>query len=274
MWILGTIIPPSQWPDLAAWHVDTIANEYSQRNTPSIVYFKNFLGRSLKDWIPFFSKLSWNYWCWGCEALIRKSWIQDQRRYIRGWAGARCWACCCGRLYGLTRARRWTPGCSPCRSTSRRQRLAGLSKGHLMTDTSVLALAYGKTFWSARFQGSHGTEVCGVPWRRLQQRAEQPGGRHHLLGRGPRQLLLHQHVPELRAAGVCQKGNWSKSQMWYQGQSPKALNKLRLAVEKIKKQMLLQNIRCQEHCSGIIRIAAKLFIGDRRSSMNDFFERQ
>ena len=54
MWILGTIIPPSQWPDLAAWHVDTIANEYSQRNTPSIVYFKNFLRRSLKDQIPFF----------------------------------------------------------------------------------------------------------------------------------------------------------------------------------------------------------------------------
>ena len=34
--------------------VDTIANEYSQRNTPSIVYFKNFLRRSLKDQIPFF----------------------------------------------------------------------------------------------------------------------------------------------------------------------------------------------------------------------------
>ena len=51
---MGTIIPPSQWPDLAAWHVDTIANEYSQRNTPSIVYFKKFLRRSLKDQIPFF----------------------------------------------------------------------------------------------------------------------------------------------------------------------------------------------------------------------------
>ena len=250
--------------------VDTIANEYSQRNTPSIVglggrqrfmgvsaenqrninirnsvsYFKNFLGRSFKD--PFVQN---QHGAVGAEVVELKdgklgykidedTFVGEQvlgmlltkvREIVRADQGEEVDTCVLSVPQHFTQTQRL--------AVLDAAKIAGLSKVHLMTDTSALALAYGKTktdlpesecprfvvFLDAGCSSVQSSLVAVTANKAVvlgSSSSTNTGGK--FLDRA----LLEFVRREIEAKHKCDiKDN------------PKALNKLRLAVEKIKKQM-------------------------------------
>jgi len=251
--------------------VETIANEYSQRNTPSIValgdkqrfmgvsaenqrninvkntvsFFKNFLGRSFKD--PYVQKQLGNV---GAEVveltdgkigfiLGEKTFVPEQilgmmltkvKEIVKTEQKEDIQTCVISVPLNFTQTQR----AAVLDSAS----LAGLPSVQIINDTSALALAYGKTKSdlpedprSARLVvfvdvGCGGLQSCLAAVSKhgasllASSTSTKTGGK--FLDRA----LLDFTITEIEAKYSCEVRN-----------NRKAVNKLRLAVEKIKKQM-------------------------------------
>jgi len=251
--------------------VETIANEYSQRNTPSIValggkqrymgvsaenqrnlnvkntvsFFKNFLGRSFKD--PYVQKELGNV---GAEVveltdgkigfrLGEKTFVPEQilgmmltkvREIVRTEQNEDVETCVISVPLHFTETQR----CAVLDSA----RLAGLPSVKILNDTSALTLAYGKTKsdlpedpTNPRFVifidvGCGGVQSSLAAVSKHQASVLATSTSTATGGRFLDAALFHYTMREIEAKYSCQIRN-----------NKKAINKLRLAVEKIKKQM-------------------------------------
>lgn len=251
--------------------VETIANEYSQRNTPSIValgdkqrfmgvsaenqrninvkntvsFFKNFLGRSFKD--PYVQKQLGNI---GAEVveltdgkigfrLGEKTFLPEQmlgmmltkvKEIVRTEEKEDIQTCVISVPLHFTQTQR----AAVLDSAS----LAGLSSVQIMNDTSALALAYGKTksdlpedASSPRLVvfldlGCGGLQTCLAAVSKHGASLLASSTSTKTGGRFLDSALLDFTIAEVERKYGCEVRN-----------NRKAVNKLRLAVEKIKKQM-------------------------------------
>ena len=251
--------------------VETIANEYSQRNTPSIValgdrqrfmgvsaenqrninvkntvsFFKNFLGRTFKD--PYVQQQLGNI---GADVLEltdgkigfsvgEKTFLPEQilgmmltkvKEIVKTEQKEDIQTCVISVPLHFTQTQR----AAVLDSAS----LAGLTSVEIMNDTSALALAYGKTKSdlpedpsSPRLVvfvdvGCGGLQSCLAAVSKhgasllASSTSTKTGGKHL------DSALLDFAITEIEAKYGCEVRN-----------NRKAVNKLRLAVEKIKKQM-------------------------------------
>jgi len=251
--------------------VDTITNEYSMRSTPSIVslgakqrlmgvsaenqrnlsvrnsvsYFKNLLGRSFKD--PYVSSQQKNV---GADIVEMKDGKLGYKVGEKTYLGEQVLAMMLTKVRDIVRADQGedieTCVISVPQHFSQTQRLAvldaasiaGLHGASVMSDTAALALAYGKSRPDLPDEASGPRYVvlvdsgCGglqcsmvavTKDRALvlgSASSTATGGKVH------DQALVEYLVTEIEAKHKCELRN-----------NPKALNKLRLAAEKIKKQM-------------------------------------
>jgi len=251
--------------------VETIANEYSQRNTPSIValgdkqrfmgvsaenqrninvkntvsFFKNFLGRSFKD--PYVQKQLGNV---GAEVveltdgkigfnLGGKTFLPEQilgmmltkvKEIVKTEQNEDIETCVISVPLNFTQTQR----AAVLDSAS----LAGISSVQIINDTSALALAYGKTksdlpeaASSARLVvfvdvGCGGLQSCLAAVSKHGASLLASSTSTNTGGKFLDSALLDFTVAEIEAKYGCEVRN-----------NKKAVNKLRLAVEKIKKQM-------------------------------------
>jgi len=251
--------------------VETIANEYSQRNTPSIValgdkqrymgvsaenqrnlnvkntvsFFKNFLGRSYKD--PYVKKELANI---GAEVveltdgkigfrLGEKTFIPEQilgmmltkvKEIVRTEQNEDVENCVISVPLHFTETQR--------SAVLDSARLAGLPSVQILNDTSALALAYGKTKSdlpedpaSPRFvifvdAGCSGLQSSLAALTKQKATVLATSTSIATGGKFLDTALLQYAMGEIEAKYSCQIRN-----------NKKAINKLRLAVEKIKKQM-------------------------------------
>jgi molecular chaperone DnaK (HSP70) len=251
--------------------VETIANEYSQRNTPSIValgdkqrfmgvsaenqrninvkntvsFFKNFLGRSFKD--PYVQKHLGNV---GAEVveltdgkigfnLGGKTFLPEQilgmmltkvKEIVKTEQNEDIETCVISVPLNFTQTQRG----AVLDSAS----LAGISSVQIINDTSALALAYGKTksdlpeaASSARLVvfvdvGCGGLQSCLAAVSKDGASLLASSTSTNTGGKLLDSALLDFTVAEIEAKYGCEVRN-----------NRKAVNKLRLAVEKIKKQM-------------------------------------
>jgi len=251
--------------------VETIANEYSQRNTPSIValgdkqrfmgvsaenqrninvkntvsFFKNFLGRSFKD--PYVQKQLGNV---GAEVveltdgkigfiLGEKTFVPEQilgmmltkvKEIVKTEQKEDIQTCVISVPLNFTQTQR----AAVLDSAS----LAGLPSVQIINDTSALALAYGKTksdlpedASSARLVvfvdvGCGGLQSCLAAVSKDGATLLASSTSTNTGGKFLDAALLHYTIGEIEAKYGCEVRN-----------NRKAVNKLRLAVEKIKKQM-------------------------------------
>lgn len=251
--------------------VETIANEYSQRNTPSIValgdkqrfmgvsaenqrninvkntvsFFKNFLGRSFKD--PYVQQQLGNIGADVVEltdgkigfTVGEKTFLPEQilgmmltkvKEIVKTEQKEDIQTCVISVPLHFTQTQR----AAVLDSAS----LAGLTSVEIMNDTSALALAYGKTKSdlpedpsSPRLVvfvdvGCGGLQSCLAAVSKhgasllASSTSTKTGGKHL------DSALLDFAITEIEAKYGCEVRN-----------NRKAVNKLRLAVEKIKKQM-------------------------------------
>ena len=249
--------------------VDTITNEYSTRSTPSIVslgarqrmmgvsaenqrnlsvrnsvsYFKNLLGRSFKD--PYVSSQQLKV---GAEVVELKDGKLGYKVGEATYLGEQVLAMMLTKVSDIVRADQGedieTCVISVPQHFSQTQRLAvldaaalaGIPGASVMTDTAALALAYGKNKTDLGEAGPRYVVLvdagCGGVQCSLvattRDRASvlgsssttSTGGKFH------DQALVDHLVTEIEAKHKCEIRN-----------NLKALNKLRLAAEKIKKQM-------------------------------------
>ena len=251
--------------------VDTIANEYSQRNTPSIValgdrqrfmgvsaenqrnlnvrntvsFFKNFLGRSFKD--PYVQKELPNV---GAEVveladgkigfnLWSKPFVPEQilgmmltkvREIVRTEQKEDIETCVISVPLHFSQTQR--------AAVLDSARLAGLPAVQIINDTSALALAYGKTksdlpedAASPRYVifvdlGCGGLQTSLAAVSKYKATVLATSTSTATGGKFMDSALLNYTVAEIENKYGCQIRN-----------NKKAINKLRLAVEKIKKQM-------------------------------------
>lgn len=251
--------------------VDTIANEYSQRNTPSIValgdrqrfmgvsaenqrnlnvrntvsFFKNFLGRSFKD--PYVQKELPNV---GAEVveladgkigfnLGSKPFVPEQilgmmltkvREIVRTEQKEDIETCVISVPLHFSQTQR--------AAVLDSARLAGLPAVQIINDTSALALAYGKTksdlpedAASPRYVifvdlGCGGLQTSLAAVSKYKATVLATSTSTATGGKSMDSALLNYTVAEIENKYGCQIRN-----------NKKAINKLRLAVEKIKKQM-------------------------------------
>ena len=251
--------------------VETIANEYSQRNTPSIValgdkqrfmgvsaenqrninvkntvsFFKNFLGRSFKD--PYVQKHLGNV---GAEVveltdgkigfnLGGKTFLPEQilgmmltkvKEIVKTEQNEDIETCVISVPLNFTQTQR----AAVLDSAS----LAGISSVQIINDTSALALAYGKTKsdlpedpGSAKLVvfvdvGCGGLQSCLAAVSKDGASLLASSTSNNTGGKLLDSALLDFTVAEIEAKYGCEVRN-----------NRKAVNKLRLAVEKIKKQM-------------------------------------
>ena len=251
--------------------VDTIANEYSQRNTPSIValgdrqrfmgvsaenqrnlnvrntvsFFKNFLGRSFKD--PYVQKELPNV---GAEVveladgkigfnLGSKPFVPEQilgmmltkvREIVRTEQKEDIETCVISVPLHFSQTQR--------AAVLDSARLAGLPAVQIINDTSALALAYGKTksdlpedAASPRYVifvdlGCGGLQTSLAAVSKYKATVLATSTSTATGGKFMDSALLNYTVAEIENKYGCQIRN-----------NKKAINKLRLAVEKIKKQM-------------------------------------
>ena len=251
--------------------VETIANEYSQRNTPSIValgdkqrfmgvsaenqrninvkntvsFFKNFLGRSFKD--PYVQKQLENV---GAEVveltdgkigfnLGGKTFLPEQilgmmltkvKEIVKTEQNEDIETCVISVPLNFTQTQR----AAVLDSAS----LAGISSVQIINDTTALALAYGKTksdlpeaASSARLVvfvdvGCGGLQSCLAAVSKHGASLLASSTSTNTGGKFLDSALLDFTVAEIEAKYSCEVRN-----------NKKAVNKLRLAVEKIKKQM-------------------------------------
>jgi len=251
--------------------VDTIANEYSQRNTPSIValgdrqrfmgvsaenqrnlnvrntvsFFKNFLGRSFKD--PYVQKELPNV---GAEVveladgkigfnLGSKPFVPEQilgmmltkvREIVRTEQKEDIETCVISVPLHFSQTQR--------AAVLDSARLAGLPAVQIINDTSALALAYGKTksdlpetAASPRYVifvdlGCGGLQTSLAAVSKYKATVLATSTSTATGGKFMDSALLNYTVAEIDNKYGCQIRN-----------NKKAINKLRLAVEKIKKQM-------------------------------------
>lgn len=251
--------------------VETIANEYSQRNTPSIValgdkqrfmgvsaenqrninvkntvsFFKNFLGRSFKD--PYVQKQLGNV---GAEVveltdgkigfnLGGKTFLPEQilgmmltkvKEIVKTEQNEDIETCVISVPLNFTQTQR----AAVLDSAS----LAGISSVQIINDTTALALAYGKTksdlpeaASSARLVvfvdvGCGGLQSCLAAVSKHGASLLASSTSTNTGGKFLDSALLDFTVAEIEAKYGCEVRN-----------NRKAVNKLRLAVEKIKKQM-------------------------------------
>ena len=251
--------------------VETIANEYSQRNTPSIValgdrqrfmgvsaenqrninvkntvsFFKNFLGRSFSD--PYVQTQLGNV---GAEVveltdgkigfvLGEKTFVPEQilgmmltkvKEIVKTEQKEDIQTCVISVPLNFTQTQR----AAVLDSAS----LAGLSSVQIINDTSALALAYGKTksdlpeaASSPRLVvfvdvGCGGLQSCLAAVSKDKASLLASSTTTKTGGKFLDSALLHFTIGEIEAKYGCNVRN-----------NRKALNKLRLAVEKIKKQM-------------------------------------
>jgi len=251
--------------------VETIANEYSQRNTPSIValgdkqrfmgvsaenqrninvkntvsFFKNFLGRSFKD--PYVQKQLGNV---GAEVveltdgkigfiLGEKTFVPEQilgmmltkvKEIVKTEQKEDIQTCVISVPLNFTQTQR----AAVLDSAS----LAGLPSVQIINDTSALALAYGKTksdlpedASSARLVvfvdvGCGGLQSCLAAVSKDGATLLASSTSTNTGGKFLDAALLQYTIGEIEAKYGCEVRN-----------NRKAVNKLRLAVEKIKKQM-------------------------------------
>ena len=251
--------------------VDTIANEYSQRNTPSIValgdrqrfmgvsaenqrnlnvrntvsFFKNFLGRSFKD--PYVQKELPNV---GAEVveladgkigfnLGSKPFVPEQilgmmltkvREIVRTEQKEDIETCVISVPLHFSQTQR--------AAVLDSARLAGLPAVQIINDTSALALAYGKTksdlpedAASPRYVifvdlGCGGLQTSLAAVSKYKATVLATSTSTTTGGKFMDSALLNYTVAEIENKYGCQIRN-----------NKKAINKLRLAVEKIKKQM-------------------------------------
>lgn len=251
--------------------VDTIANEYSQRNTPSIVglggrqrlmgvsaenqrninvkntisFFKNFLGRSFKD--PFVQKEIGKVGAEVVEltdgkigfSLGEKNFVPEQilgmmlskvREIVKTDQNEDIDTCVISVPLYFTQTQR--------EAVLDSARLAGLPSVQILNDTSALALAYGKTKTdlpeeaaSPRYVvfvdlgcGGLQTSLAAITSSKATVLASASSTKTG--GKFLDSALLDFTLGEIEAKYGCQVRN-----------NKKAVNKLRLAVEKIKKQM-------------------------------------
>jgi len=251
--------------------VETIANEYSQRNTPSIValgdrqrfmgvsaenqrninikntvsFFKNFLGRTFKD--PYVQQQLGNIGADVVEltdgkigfSVGEKTFLPEQilgmmltkvKEIVKTEQKEDIQTCVISVPLHFTQTQR----AAVLDSAS----LAGLTSVEIMNDTSALALAYGKTksdlpedASSPRLVvfvdvGCGGLQSCLAAVSKhgasllASSTSTKTGGKHL------DSALLDFAITEIEAKYGCEVRN-----------NRKAVNKLRLAVEKIKKQM-------------------------------------
>ena len=251
--------------------VDTIANEYSQRNTPSIValgdrqrfmgvsaenqrnlnvrntvsFFKNFLGRSFKD--PYVQKELPNV---GAEVveladgkigfnLGSKPFVPEQilgmmltkvREIVRTEQKEDIETCVISVPLHFSQTQR--------AAVLDSARLAGLPAVQIINDTSALGLAYGKTksdlpedAASPRYVifvdlGCGGLQTSLAAVSKYKATVLATSTSTATGGKFMDSALLNYTVAEIENKYGCQIRN-----------NKKAINKLRLAVEKIKKQM-------------------------------------
>jgi len=251
--------------------VDTIANEYSQRNTPSIValggrqrlmgvsaenqrninlkntvsFFKNFLGRSFKD--PYVQKELENV---GAEVVElsdgkigfsvgEKKFIPEQIlgmmltkvvEVVKTDQNEDIETCVISVPLHFSQTQR--------AAVLDSARLAGLHSVQIINDTSALALAYGKTKsdlpedeTSPRYVifldiGCGGLQSCLAAVSKHKAVVLASSSSTATGGKFLDSALLNFALGEIEAKYGCQVRN-----------NKKAVNKLRLAVEKIKKQM-------------------------------------
>jgi len=251
--------------------VETIANEYSQRNTPSIValggkqrfmgvsaenqrninvkntvsFFKNFLGRSFKD--PYVQKELGNI---GAEVveltdgkigfrLGEANFVPEQilgmmltkvREIVKTEQSEDVETCVISVPLHFSQTQR--------AAVLDSARLAGLPSVQILSDTSALALAYGKTKSdlpedeaSPRFVifvdvGCAGIQSSLAALSKHKASVLATSTSTATGGRFLDAALLQYTMGEIEAKYGCQIRN-----------NKKAINKLRLAVEKIKKQM-------------------------------------
>jgi len=251
--------------------VDSIANEYSQRNTPTVVslggkqrfigvsgenqrnlnikntvsFFKNFLGRSFKD--PYVQKHLGDI---GAEVvelkdgklgfkIVDKTFLPEQmmgmmltkvRDIVRSDQGEDVMDIVISVPSHFSQTQR--------HALLDSARTAGLSSVHLMDDMSALALAYGKTKTDLPAEGSPPRYVVFVDAGSsgvqssvvaLTNNKATVLGSSSTTSTGGRRLdtaLLDFVIDEVKVKHKCDIRH-----------NPRAVNKLRLALEKLKKQM-------------------------------------